>query len=251
MTNVKGQQGDIPLKMAGKSVFRDQDARESLGSGLDSEGSSDGAIKVDRNYTYSIFVSYAEVYNEKVFDLLDPNTTSGTIKRKPLALKSDPCGGGKYIHGLREVRVRTVTEAHTAFSTGLTARQVSGTKINHRSSRSHAIFSVRVVRVHKGRPADPDSIFNSRLSIVDLAGSERSKATLATGDRLKESGSINKSLMVLGQCMEVLRSNQRKLALAGSHGGGPVKLGVVPFRHSKLTELFQDFFVGEGKAVSI
>jgi hypothetical protein len=71
------------------------------------------------------------------------------------------------------------------------------------------------------------------------------KITLLVGDRLKEAGNINKSLMVLGQCMEMLRANQRKIA-----SGGTLKLGVVPFRHSKLTELFMDFFVGEGRAVS-
>ncbi|KZT61075.1 kinesin-domain-containing protein [Calocera cornea HHB12733] len=250
MSSVKGLQGDVPVRIAGKAVIADEGARDSLGSGLDSEDSVEGAVKVDRNYTYSVFVSYAEIYNERVFDLLAPTATSSS-KRKALALKSDPCGGGKYIQGLKEVRVRTTREAHDAFAMGLLARQVSGTKVNHHSSRSHAIFSVRVVRVHRGRPADPNSIYSSRLSIVDLAGSERSKATLATGDRLKESGSINKSLMVLGQCMEVLRLNQRKLALAGCHGGGPIKLGVVPFRHSKMTELFQDFFVGDGRAVMV
>lgn len=66
------------------------------------------------------------------------------------------------------------------------------------------------------------------------------------GERLKEAGNINKSLMVLGQCMEMLRANQRKIA-----AGATLKLGLVPFRHSKLTELFMDFFVGEGRAVSV
>lgn len=89
----------------------------------------------------------------------------------------------------------------------------------------------------------------SRLSIVDLAGSERANNTQSSGERLKEAGSINKSLMVLGQCMEALRGNQRKLASASAPQN--VKLNVVPFRHSKLTEIFQDFFVGNGKAVSL
>jgi hypothetical protein len=71
-------------------------------------------------------------------------------------------------------------------------------------------------------------------------------------ERLKEAGNINKSLMVLGQCMEALRINQKKLAMT-TPTTGPLtnaKLGLVPFRHSKLTELFQDFFIGNGKAVS-
>lgn len=95
---------------------------------------------------------------------------------------------------------------------------------------------------------DPEAIQTARLSIVDLAGSERANNTHNTGERLKEAGNINKSLMVLGQCMEALRMNQKKLATATN--GSNTKLGLVPFRHSKLTELFQDFFVGDGRAVS-
>lgn len=98
---------------------------------------------------------------------------------------------------------------------------------------------------------------SSRLSIVDLAGSERTKNTHNTGERLKEAGSINKSLMVLGQCMEALRNNQKRqaasLAIPGRGVLDASRLGIVPFRHSKLTELFQDLFVGErdGRAVMI
>lgn len=97
---------------------------------------------------------------------------------------------------------------------------------------------------------------------MDLAGSERNKNTGTTGDRLKEAGNINKSLMVslspydlsigavlmcqvLGQCLETLRANQQKSVQGGK------KLAMVPFRHSKLTEIFQNFFVGDGRAVSL
>lgn len=96
---------------------------------------------------------------------------------------------------------------------------------------------------------------------MDLAGSERTKHTHTTGDRLKEAGNINKSLMVLGQCMEILRSNQRKVGMSLSQEGvgqlgrmdtRDVKKGlaVVPFRHSKLTEALMDYFVGDGRTVS-
>ena len=140
-------------------------------------------------------------------------------------------------------------------------RRVFGTLANATSSRSHGIFTLRVVKVHR---ADSSDVTVSRLYIVDLARSERTKNTQNTGERLKEAGSINKSLMVLGQCMEAMRSNQRRLAAtlaAPGRGGldplnpsaGGMKLAIVPFRHSKLTELFQDFFVGEheGRAVMI
>lgn len=265
-------------------------------------------VMVDKNYEYSIWISYAEVYNEKVYDLLAsdavdtegnsgtstprrgsafprsgtskkqlPRATSSTwqslaslanststdvlmVKRKALTLKNDPESGGKYVAGLKCVRIKSAEEAKHIFRTGNINRRVFGTLANAVSSRSHGIFTLRAVRMHR---ADHSDITVSRLSIVDLAGSERTKNTQNTGDRLKEAGSINKSLMVLGQCMEAMRSNQRRLAamLAAPGRGGldlhnpsaGVKLAIVPFRHSKLTELFQDFFVGEheGRAVMI
>lgn len=105
---------------------------------------------------------------------------------------------------------------------------------------------------------DPSALQVARLTLVDLAGSERTKYTHATGERLKEAGNINNSLMVLGQCLETLRSNQRKLGMSLSPEGAArvdtrdVKKGlsVVPFRHSKLTEILQDYFVGDARAVS-
>src|SRR5271154_6787512 len=98
---------------------------------------------------------------------------------------------------------------------------------------------------------DPTSLQTSRLTLVDLAGSERTKHTHTTGDRLKEAGNINKSLMVLGQCMEVMRYNQRKIAMSllyetsGQDNRVDTQdikkgLSVVPFRHSKLTEALMD-----------
>jgi kinesin family protein 20 len=90
---------------------------------------------------------------------------------------------------------------------------------------------------------------------VDLAGSERTKYTQTTGDRLKEAGSINRSLMVLGQCLETLRANQRKVGMSLAGGGRSDTretrkgLQVVPFRHDKLTELLMDYFVGDGGRV--
>ena len=97
----------------------------------------------------------------------------------------------------------------------------------------------------------------ARLTLVDLAGSERMKHTQTTGQRLKEAGNINKSLMVLGQCMEVMRNNQRKLAASLSQAiridTKDIKKGlaVVPFRHSKLTEALMDYFTGDGRTVMI
>lgn len=124
------------------------------------------------------------------------NGGGGILKRQALALKNDPDGNGKFIAGLNEIRVRSREEALAVFRSGQSARQVFGTMANRESSRSHGIFNIKLVRIHNGAPEDPESASVSRLSIVDLAGSERSRNTGNTGDRLKEAGNINKSLMV-------------------------------------------------------
>ncbi|KAJ6501609.1 kinesin-like protein [Mycena vitilis] len=237
-------------------------------------------LKVDRNYEYTIWLSYAEVYNEKVYDLLDkvqdpstsgiPRSNSGKsllLTRKALSLKPSPSSDspdsgitGKYIAGLRQFRVHSASQAKALVKLGQLHRRVFGTLANRESSRSHGMVILKVVRCHRGERDDPTALQIARLTVVDLAGSERTKHTHTTGDRLKEAGNINKSLMVLGQCMEVLRNNQRKLAVSLSQEGSDGRmdtrevkrgLAVVPFRHSKLTEALMDYFVGDARAVMI
>ncbi|UZJ51432.1 hypothetical protein CBS101457_000752 [Exobasidium rhododendri] len=264
-------------------------------------------VRVDRNYRYSIWVSYVEVYNEKIFDLLDATSPSSSstprsstfgggmtrsdsvrgsnwtlasllsdagpiyLQRKPLTLKNDAENGGKYVAGLQEIRVNSAAEARELLVRGQENRQVFGTMANRASSRSHGVFTVKVIREHAGEDDLMIACSTSRLSIVDLAGSERLGNTAVTGDRLKEAGSINKSLMCLGQCLETLRKNQTRAASfipmpsPISSTAGPTaatsiltstralkrRPSIVPFRHSKLTELFQSFFTGEGRAVMI
>ncbi|KDQ54883.1 hypothetical protein JAAARDRAFT_37996 [Jaapia argillacea MUCL 33604] len=276
-------------------------------------------LSLDRNYEYSVWLSYVEVYNEKVYDLLasySATPTGGSAKghanqpllvtRKALTLKSSPPGDspdspggpspGKYISTALQIRVNSAHEAKSLLTQGQLHRRVFGTVANRESSRSHAIVQLKVLRCHKGERDDPTSIQTTRLTLVDLAGSERTKHTQTTGDRLKEAGNINKSLMVLGQCMEVMKSNQMRLAQSlrgdqnqnqhevgvgeggvgrvggkggesriarpvwggGAGAGGRMDtrevkkgLAVVPFRHSKLTEILMDYFVGEGRAVMI
>ncbi|KAH9912258.1 kinesin-domain-containing protein [Epithele typhae] len=241
-------------------------------------------LTLDRNYEHTIWLSYAEVYNEKVYDLFSalesgqtpstPQASSGIppspllLTRKALTVKPSPAGDGdgdstpgKYVAGLRQIHVRSATEAKELLRIGQLHRRVFGTLANSQSSRSHALVTIKVLRVHRGERNDPTSIQTARLTLVDLAGSERTKHTHTSGERLREAGNINKSLMVLGQCMETLRANQRTLARslqqpvkAGTHSDTrDVKRGlaVVPFRHSKLTEVLMDYFVGDGRAVMI
>ncbi|ORX38676.1 P-loop containing nucleoside triphosphate hydrolase protein [Kockovaella imperatae] len=290
--SIGSNQSSLPLRCVGVADVEMAAEEHAFARAFDqlrgeTEACTPQTITIDKNYGYAVFVSYAEVYNEKIFDLLDavlPNSSSqltstkssssnarsssawalssslslaalangggGVLKRRALALKNDPDGNGKYVAGLNEVRVRTRDEALSIFRAGQRARQVFGTLANRESSRSHGIFSIKIVRIHNGAPKDIDGVQVSKLSIVDLAGSERTRNTGTTGDRLKEAGNINKSLMVLGQCLEVLRSNQQKMSLA-TGSNQKKKLAVVPFRHSKLTEIFQNSFVGDGSAVMI
>ncbi|KIO27848.1 hypothetical protein M407DRAFT_22898 [Tulasnella calospora MUT 4182] len=277
-------------------------------------------LEVDEQYEYAVWVSFVEIYNEKIYDLLGGNeeagqqldrtnskqrlpssssggtisrskaftsllgnristmvssfslthqltsaltsSSSGTpvVTRKALSLRTDSSSlrNGKYVAGLNEIRVRSAEEAKKVIQMGQINRRVFGTLANKQSSRSHAVFSIRMIRVKKGADVqkDPSAVHTSRLSFVDLAGSERHKNTQSAGDRLKEAGSINKSLMVLGQCLEVMRNNQKRMARGSSYGENVAprpdnKATIVPFWYSKLTELFQDYFEGDGKAVMI
>ncbi|ORX77542.1 kinesin-domain-containing protein, partial [Basidiobolus meristosporus CBS 931.73] len=214
---------------------------ESLHSYEKPEQSPD-KIACDPDYEYAVWVSYAEIYNEKVYDLLDSSSLADT-KRSSLTLKKDRKTGYKYIHGLREFRVNSVEDGYQLLNQGQKNRTVFSTMLNAVSSRSHSIFTIKLIRVPKNAMTEELKIKYSsvsRISLVDLAGAERSKLTQNTGERLKEANNINKSLMVLGQCLVSLRHNQTR-----EHKE------VVPFRQSKLTEMFQSSFTGEAKAVML
>lgn len=260
----------------------------SLNSTRNAEGAVDmdlTSVEVSPDYRYSVWVSYVEVYNEKLYDLLESPTqsllsrpdrnenesTTPAPTRRPLLLKSEVESGGKYVSGLKEIKVSSIQEARELIRYGQENRSVFGTMANRSSSRSHSVFTIKILREYTGVDVPLSDVaglsrkyFVSRLSIVDLAGSERvSNTDITSGPRLKEAGSINKSLMCLGQCLETMRKNQSR---AGIGLSVPDKLSsnsglydaqrrrrqsIVPFRHSKLTELFQSFFMGDGKVIMI
>jgi len=244
-------------------------------------------LAVHPDYRYSVWVSYVEVYNEKLYDLLEApmpsllartdavrdetDEKSAGPARRPLLLKSEVESGGKYVGGLKEIKISNIYEAREILRCGQENRSVFSTMANRSSSRSHSVFTIKILRelttVQLGE-RDVSGLsrkyFVSRLSIVDLAGSERIANTdVPAGPRLKEAGNINKSLMCLGQCLETMRKNQlragivapgdAKVALSSSRSDDTRKRrqSIVPFRHSKLTELFQSFFMGDGKVVMI
>ncbi|XP_063963250.1 kinesin-like protein KIF20B isoform X2 [Lytechinus pictus] len=185
---------------------------------------------------FSIWVSFAEIYNEYMYDLLEPLPKEKKIRRQALKLAEDK-NGSIYIKGLKQIRVNSADEAYRILKIGQRNLSIAATKLNHCSSRSHCIFSIKVLRVVDVE--DPHVARVSHLSFCDLAGSERYTRTQNTGERLKEAGNINTSLLTLGKCIHALRYNQNH---------PKVHPKIIPFRESKLTRLFQSFFLGKGKA---
>ncbi|TGZ82499.1 P-loop containing nucleoside triphosphate hydrolase protein [Ascodesmis nigricans] len=179
---------------------------------------------------YAVLLSMYELYNDRIFDLLDeapllPSTT----RRKPLLFKSpsiDSLSNKKHISGLRKIHCPSLTSALTVLSHGLHNRRAYSTNSNPISSRSHAFITLELRRFSSRHH---HHLGTSTLSIIDLAGSERAKNTLTSGDRLAEAGSINRSLMSLGQCLQLQCQHHLR-------GGAAETAGMI-VRQSKLTEL--------------
>ncbi|CAJ1049316.1 kinesin-like protein KIF23 isoform X3 [Xyrichtys novacula] len=207
--------------------------------------SSEEACKsenVDEDCCYSVFVSYIEVYNNYIYDLLE-DAPFDPIRPKPPQSKilREDQNHTMYVAGCTEVEVKSTEEAFEVFWKGQKKRRIANTQLNRESSRSHSVFTVKLAQAPLD--ADGDHILQdknqvtvSQLCLVDLAGSERTSRTRAEGNRLREAGNINQSLMTLRTCMEVLRENQ----MCGTNK-------MVPYRDSKITHLFKNYFDGEGK----
>uniref|UniRef100_A0A672RQ24 Chromosome-associated kinesin KIF4-like n=1 Tax=Sinocyclocheilus grahami TaxID=75366 RepID=A0A672RQ24_SINGR len=177
---------------------------------------------------FLLVVSYLEIYNEEILDLLC------TSKDKPIiSIREDPKDGIKIV-GLTEKEVFTAHEMVGCLELGNSARTVGSTAMNAASSRSHAIFTISLEQRRKG----DNDVMVSKLHLVDLAGSERQKKTKAEGDRLKEGISINRGLLSLGNVISALGDESKK----GSF---------VPYRDSKLTRLLQDSLGGNSHTLMI
>ncbi|XP_076394145.1 uncharacterized protein LOC100880447 isoform X1 [Megachile rotundata] len=179
---------------------------------------------------YSVWVSFAEIYNEIVYDLL-----SNECQKKRTALKlATDSQGRAFIKGLKTVCVNSGSEAYQVLMAGQYNLKVAATALNARSSRSHCIFTIKLLKYYVEN--DPNSVEVSTFAFCDLAGSERLKKTLNIGERLKEAQNINTSLLVLGRCLKTIHEGQvskQKLEHIG------------PFRESKLTRLFQKALSGK------
>ncbi|XP_044135292.1 kinesin-like protein KIF23 isoform X4 [Bufo gargarizans] len=198
--------------------------------------------EIDEDSVYSVFVSYIEIYNNYIYDLLE-EVPIDPIKPKPPQSKilREDQNHNMYVAGCTEVEVKTTEEAFDVFWRGQKRRRIANTQLNRESSRSHSVFMIKLAQAPLDADGDhvlqeKEQVTVSQLSLVDLAGSERTNRTKAEGSRLREAGNINQSLMTLRTCIEALRENQ----MCGTNK-------MVPYRDSKLTHLFKNYFDGEGK----
>lgn len=184
-----------------------------------------------------ISLSYVEIYNEKVKDLLNHS--------KECKVREDPVTGS-YVEGLAEVAINLYEQFSAVLEKGNGNRTVASTQMNVSSSRSHAVITISLKQTKYVSSdvldvGEPDEEVLSSIRLVDLAGSERLLKTGLFGqaDRMKEGTQINKSLTVLGRCINILSQ------------ANPSKPPVVPYRDSKLTYLLRENLAGNSKTAMI
>ncbi|KAI5296453.1 kinesin-like protein Klp8 [Ascosphaera acerosa] len=192
----------------------------------------------DPHLTCTVEVSYLEIYNEKVRDLLNP-ATKGNLK-----VREHP-STGPYVEDLAKLAVRSFQEIDNLMDEGNKARTVAATNMNQTSSRSHAVFTLTVSQKRHDAETTMDTEKVSRISLVDLAGSERATSTGATGARLKEGAEINRSLSTLGRVIAALAD------LSSGKVHKKKAASMVPYRDSVLTWLLKDSLGGNSMTAMI
>ncbi|RXW24238.1 hypothetical protein EST38_g1621 [Candolleomyces aberdarensis] len=195
----------------------------------------------DPNLKITVEVSYIEIYNEKVRDLLNPKNTGNLRVREHPSL-------GPYVEDLSKLVVSGYEEMMNLMDEGNKARTVAATNMNETSSRSHAVFTLLVTMKRHDVDTNMDTEKVSRISLVDLAGSERANSTGATGQRLKEGANINKSLTTLGKVISSLAMASTSETKKGKKGKDA---DFVPYRDSVLTWLLKDSLGGNSKTAMI
>ncbi|XP_028784778.1 kinesin-like protein KIN-5C [Neltuma alba] len=190
-----------------------------------------------QNAEYSVKVTFLELYNEEITDLLAPDEISKVAleekQKKQLPLMEDG-KGGVLVRGLEEEIVTSATEIFTLLERGSAKRRTAETLLNKQSSRSHSLFSI-TIHIKEPTPEGEELIKCGKLNLVDLAGSENISRSGAREGRAREAGEINKSLLTLGRVISALVEH----------------LGHVPYRDSKLTRLLRDSLGGRTKTCII
>ncbi|XP_028593450.2 kinesin-like protein KIF13A isoform X3 [Podarcis muralis] len=187
------------------------------------------------SHTFKVEVSYMEIYNEKVRDLLDPKGSRQSLKVREHKVL------GPYVDGLSQLAVTSFEDIESLMSEGNKSRTVAATNMNEESSRSHAVFNIIVTQTLYDLQSGNSGEKVSKVSLVDLAGSERVSKTGAAGERLKEGSNINKSLSTLGLVISSL----------ADQAAGKGKNKFVPYRDSVLTWLLKDNLGGNSQTAMI
>ncbi|EME47788.1 hypothetical protein DOTSEDRAFT_69654 [Dothistroma septosporum NZE10] len=207
-------------------------------------------IEAEQNgsITYNVHVSYFEIYNEHVKDLLTPRTNPPTYL-KIRESKSD----GVYVQNLTDEPVKCYEDISRLMKTGDMNRTTAMTKMNDTSSRSHAVFTLTLKQIQHDLATDSTIERVARMRLVDLAGSERAGRTEATGQRLREGGNINQSLTTLGRVIAALADPKRQRAtrMTGLQNQPKRRAEVVPYRDSVLTWLLKDSLGGNSKTAMV
>ncbi|XP_044045186.1 kinesin-like protein KIF16B isoform X4 [Siniperca chuatsi] len=185
-------------------------------------------------------VSYLEIYNEKVRDLLRRKST----QTYNLRVREHP-KDGPYVEDLSKHLVQNYSDVEELMEAGNINRTTASTDMNDVSSRSHAIFTINFTQAKFDAEMPSETV--SKIHLVDLAGSERADATGATGVRLKEGGNINKSLVTLGNVISSLAD----MSQDGVNTNLKKKSVFVPYRDSVLTWLLKDSLGGNSKTIMI
>ena len=193
------------------------------------------SLQKDPNLTCTVEVSYLEIYNERVRDLLNPSTKGN------LRVREHP-STGPYVEDLAKLVVQSFPEIENLMDEGNKARTVAATNMNETSSRSHAVFTLTLTQKRHDVETRMDTEKVAKISLVDLAGSERQSATGASGARLKEGAEINRSLSTLGRVIA---------ALADISSGKKKNMSMVPYRDSVLTWLLKDSLGGNSMTAMI
>ena len=189
---------------------------------------------------YNLFCNFVEIYNDEVFDLLSNDETGkNKFYKKKLNVKEN-INNIFYLPDVTYQKLNSLKDFNDSLNLGVSKKVHSSTNLNQNSSRSHTIFKIILKKENENYQNNNILEQEISLSIVDLAGSERAKRTDTSGKELQEACKINQSLSILGKCLEAMKHNslftQKKL---------------VPFRESKLTKLFCEYFQGEQNIIMI
>ncbi|XP_066231126.1 kinesin-like protein KIF1B isoform X21 [Saccopteryx leptura] len=190
--------------------------------------------------SYSVEVSYMEIYCERVRDLLNPkNKGNLRVREHPLL--------GPYVEDLSKLAVTSYTDIADLMDAGNKARTVAATNMNETSSRSHAVFTIVFTQKKHDTETNLSTEKVSKISLVDLAGSERADSTGAKGTRLKEGANINKSLTTLGKVISALAEVDN----CTSKSKKKKKTDFIPYRDSVLTWLLRENLGGNSRTAMV